>query len=177
MAKKEKSTENNKNKKSFFKGFKAELKKVSWPTPKQLANNTVAVIAIVLLTTIIVFALDIVFEAVNNQGVEKLKQVISSSSNTTNETENNTTDDGAATETTEGTSENTTGAPSIPCANAETAQKNKTKNITIKFFIIHLLRTDLLYRPSLYKRKVLHRLQPHAESYIFLPEFQVLPSD
>ena len=109
MAKKEKSTENNKNKNSFFKGFKAELKKVSWPTPKQLANNTVAVIAIVLLTTIIVFALDIVFEAVNNQGVEKLKQVISSSSNTTNETENNTTDDGAATETTEGTSENTTG--------------------------------------------------------------------
>ena len=109
MAKKEKSTENNKNKKSFFKGFKAELKKVSWPTPKQLANNTVAVIAIVLLTTIIVFALDIVFEAVNNQGVEKLKQVISSSSNTTNEKENNTTDDGAATETTEGTSENKTG--------------------------------------------------------------------
>src|SRR5574344_2055557 len=74
-------------------------------------------------------------------------------------------------------SENTTGAPSIPCANAETAQKNKTKNITIKFFINHLLRTDLPYRPSLYKRKVLRRLRHYAEFYMFLPEFSVLPSD
>ena len=109
MAKKEKSTENNKNKKSFFKGFKAELKKVSWPTPKQLANNTVAVIAIVLLTTVIVFALDLVFEAANKHGVEKLKEVISSSNETTTDdttTEGDTTDDGAATE---GTSEDVTG--------------------------------------------------------------------
>ena len=56
MAKKE-----NKAKKHFFKDFKAELKKVIWPTPKQLANNTTAVVAIVLLTAIIVFALDVVF--------------------------------------------------------------------------------------------------------------------
>ena len=43
MAKKEKKVTNNKennskeskNKKSFFKGLKAELKKVIWPTPKQ----------------------------------------------------------------------------------------------------------------------------------------------
>ena len=27
-----------KNKKHFFKDFKAELKKVIWPTPKQLIN-------------------------------------------------------------------------------------------------------------------------------------------
>ena len=51
MAKKEIKTnkkENSKNKKSFSKDFKAELKKVVWPTPKQLLNNTVAVITIVL---------------------------------------------------------------------------------------------------------------------------------
>ena len=54
--------ENKKNKnvkkenKKFFKNFKAELKKVVWPTPKQLANNTIAVITIVLITTAIVFA-------------------------------------------------------------------------------------------------------------------------
>lgn len=117
MAKKEKSTENNKNKKSFFKGFKAELKKVSWPTPKQLANNTVAVIAIVLLTTVIVFALDLVFEAANNHGVEKLKQVISNSNETTtdNTTEGETTDDATVTETTEGeeSSEDTTGDTTV----------------------------------------------------------------
>ena len=86
MAKKEIKTnkkENSKNKKSFFKDFKAELKKVVWPTPKQLVNNTVAVITIVLITAIIVFVLDLAFEFANKQGVEKVKEVITSS-NTTN---------------------------------------------------------------------------------------------
>ena len=50
MAKKE-----NKTKKHFLKDFKAELKKVIWPTPKQLVNNTSAVLAIVLITAVIVF--------------------------------------------------------------------------------------------------------------------------
>ena len=42
MAKKEakaNNKENAKNKKSFWKSFKAELKKVTWPTPKQLADR------------------------------------------------------------------------------------------------------------------------------------------
>lgn len=92
MAKKETKTnkkENSKNKKSFFKDFKAELKKVVWPTPKQLVNNTVAVITIVLITAIIVFVLDLAFEFVNKQGVEKVKEVITSS-NTTNTSDSNT---------------------------------------------------------------------------------------
>ena len=50
MAKKE--VKNNKDKTSFTKSFKAELKKVIWPTPKQLFNNTVAVLAIVLMVLI-----------------------------------------------------------------------------------------------------------------------------
>ena len=45
-----------KENKHFFKDFKAELKRVIWPTPKQLVNNTVAVITIVLITAVIVFA-------------------------------------------------------------------------------------------------------------------------
>ena len=57
MAKKE-----NKQNKHFFKDFKAELKKVVWPTPKQLLNNTSAVIAIVLISAVMVFILDIAFE-------------------------------------------------------------------------------------------------------------------
>ena len=92
MAKKEGKTsnkENTKNKKSFWKSFKAELKKVTWLTPKQLANNTTAVIAIVLLTAVIVFALDITFEAVNNKGINKIKEVISNQ--TTNESSEETT--------------------------------------------------------------------------------------
>ena len=91
MAKKEIKTnkkENSKNKKSFFKDFKAELKKVVWPTPKQLVNNTVAVITIVLITAIIVFVLDLAFEFANKQGIEKVKEVITSS-NTTNTSDNN----------------------------------------------------------------------------------------
>ena len=86
--------ENSKNKKSFFKGFKAELKKVIWPTPKQLVNNTVAVITIVLLTTLIVFVLDLAFESMNKYGVDKLKEVISNTNSVTeNATQDNTTSD------------------------------------------------------------------------------------
>ena len=104
MAKKEakaNNKENAKNKKSFWKSFKAELKKVTWPTPKQLANNTSAVIAIVVLTAIIVFALNITFEAMNKNGVDKVKELISNQ--TTNETttdelnNNESSDDNSAT--------------------------------------------------------------------------------
>ena len=60
MAKNENKNDN-KVKKNFFKDFKAELKRVIWPTPKQLLNNTTAVVTIVIITAIIVFALDAVF--------------------------------------------------------------------------------------------------------------------
>ena len=52
-------TDKAKNKRHFWKDFKAELKKVVWPTPKQLINNTVAVVTIVLITAAIVFVLDL----------------------------------------------------------------------------------------------------------------------
>ena len=104
MAKKEakaNNKENAKNKKSFWKSFKAELKKVTWPTPKQLANNTSAVIAIVVLTAIIVFALNITFEAMNKHGVDKVKEQISNQTTngtTTDESNNNeSSDDNSAT--------------------------------------------------------------------------------
>ena len=105
MAKKEGKTsnkENTKNKKSFWKSFKAELKKVTWLTPKQLANNTTAVIAIVLLTAVIVFALDITFEAVNNKGINKIKEVISNqtTNESSEETTNKTTDENEKSEET-----------------------------------------------------------------------------
>lgn len=74
-----------KEKKHFFKDFKAELKKVIWPTPKQLVNNTVAVIVIVLIIAIIVFVLDFAFEKMNTYGINKLKSIVE----TTNSVENN----------------------------------------------------------------------------------------
>lgn len=88
----------NKNKKSFFKGLKAELKKVNWPTPKQLVNNTVAVITIVLITALIVFVLDFTFEAINKNGIDKIKESVQSlnasenATNTTNETDTENVD-------------------------------------------------------------------------------------
>lgn len=83
---KEANKKQSKDKKHFMKDFKAELKRVVWPTPKQLFNNTVAVITVVLLTAAIVFVLDFAFENINKYGIDKLKAVVG----TTNEVvENN----------------------------------------------------------------------------------------
>ncbi len=71
------------NKAGFFKEFKAELKRVSWPTFKQVVNNTFAVIAIVLIVCVTVFILDVIFETVNTYGVDKLKALVTSSSSET----------------------------------------------------------------------------------------------
>lgn len=129
MAKKEAKTkkENSKNKKSFFKDFKAELKKVSWLTPKQLLNNTVAVITIVFITAAIVFVLDIAFETLNKHGVDKIKEVVGTNNSTsenaaTDETTTENAENGeenAETETTEG---------NVDASNEENNAENNTEN-------------------------------------------------
>ena len=132
MAKKESKTEN-KVKKHFFKDFKAELKKVMWPTPKQLVNNTVAVVTIVLITAAIVFVLDVVFDMGNKYGISRLQNVVNeqfnpAENNTTDNTtaEDNTTSDEGANNTennteTDGNSEEntTTENNETPAENAE----------------------------------------------------------
>ncbi len=75
-------TKKNKEKKHFFKDFKAELKKVIWPTPKQIVNNTIAVITIVIVTAIIVLVLDLAFEALNIYGINKLRDIVPAEENT-----------------------------------------------------------------------------------------------
>ena len=74
-----------KDKSSFGKDFRAELRRVTWPTPKQLVNNTTAVIVIVLITAAIVFVLDVIFENINKYGVEGLKAVVKTETTTTSE--------------------------------------------------------------------------------------------
>ena len=108
MAKVEKEK---KEKKHFFKDFKAELKKVIWPTPKQVINNTTAVITIVLITALIVFVLDLTFETLNTHGVDKLKSIVSKeegnvldenivdNSTDSNTTDTNTTEENTVSET------------------------------------------------------------------------------
>ena len=89
MAKKEKK-ENNKQKRRYFKDMKAELKKVIWPSAKQTANNTIAVIAFTLVIALIVFALDFMFDFANKKGVVALQEKIKSSYSVNNTTEEST---------------------------------------------------------------------------------------
>ena len=80
---KNKESKNNKQKKSFFKDVRAELKKVTWPTTKQVVNNTIGVIVIVIITAIIVFILDFTFNNFNEYVVNGIRTKISESQNTT----------------------------------------------------------------------------------------------
>ena len=114
MAKNESKNEN-KVKKHFFKDFKAELKKVIWPTPKQLVNNTVAVVTIVLLTAAIVFVLDVIFDLGNKYGITQLQSIVNEKFNPEEEKETNTdgeeenvSEGTESTETTESTDTSTT---------------------------------------------------------------------
>ena len=99
MAKKEKEE---KQKSSYFKEMKTELKKVVWPTPKELVNNTLAVIVFVICIAVIVFISDIVFDNLNKYGITALQEKVISSFQTTdaseNTTEENATDENGADE-------------------------------------------------------------------------------
>lgn len=126
MAKKENKAEN-KVKKHFFKDFKAELKKVIWPTPKQLVNNTVAVVTIVLITAAIVFVLDVVFDMGNKYGISRLQNAVNEQFNPA---ENNTTDNTTSEDnTTSGEESNNTENNTETDGNSEentTTENNET---------------------------------------------------
>ena len=130
MAKNENKNDN-KVKKHFFKDFKAELKRVIWPTPKQLVNNTTAVVTIVIITAIIVFALDAVFDLGNKYGISKLQSIVNEKYNNTestkstdddsNETNTESTEDTSSTE--ENTSENSDETPSTENTDGESGNE------------------------------------------------------
>ena len=91
MGKADKPEKSKKNQKHFWKDFKAELKKVNWPTRSQVINNTVVVLVIVIIVTALCFVLDLAFEALNTYGIDKLKSAVQSSTSNTvgNEISNN----------------------------------------------------------------------------------------
>jgi len=105
MAKKEKEVKEKKT--SYFKAMRAELKKVTWPTPKELVNNTVAVISFVLIIALIVFVLDTCFNEAN-KGVTKLQEKVQTSLNTDEES----SEEDSNSENTEGESEEENADPS-----------------------------------------------------------------
>ena len=45
----------------FFKSTKSEFKKVTWPTKKQLLNNTMIVIVALVLIGLVIAGLDVLF--------------------------------------------------------------------------------------------------------------------
>ena len=45
----------------FFKDAKAEFKKVVWPTPKQVINNTGVVLSTIIVTAAVIFCFDWTF--------------------------------------------------------------------------------------------------------------------
>jgi len=53
------------NNKHWFKDFKAELKKIIWPTRSQLVENTTVVISMVVIVAVIIFVLDLAFKSIS----------------------------------------------------------------------------------------------------------------
>lgn len=45
----------------YFREVKAELKKVVWPTRKQVINNTIIVIITILVVGAVIWTLDLIF--------------------------------------------------------------------------------------------------------------------
>jgi preprotein translocase subunit SecE len=45
----------------YFRDFKGEMKKISWPTRQQVVHNTLIVIAAIVLCGIVIWGLDWVF--------------------------------------------------------------------------------------------------------------------
>ena len=88
MSKDENKKKNDvKNNSRFFKESKAELKKVSWPKPKALVNDTATVIVIVLVVAAIVAVLDLAFLWINESLIIKTEEKIVNS-NTVDDIEN-----------------------------------------------------------------------------------------
>lgn len=46
---------------NYFKGVRAELRKVNWPTKKELKNYTIVVFTATAALTIVIWGLDFVF--------------------------------------------------------------------------------------------------------------------
>ena len=47
--------------KNYFKGVRSEMKKVNWPTRKELQNYTIVVLATTFALTIVIWGLDLIF--------------------------------------------------------------------------------------------------------------------
>ena len=118
MSKDTNKKEKKEQKNNFMKELRAELKKVTWPSRKELISNTITVITITLIIAAIVFVLDFTFEKLNTLGIEKLKSVVT----TVDETDSTTNVENVTTENT--SVENTT--TEAPVDATQTTTENAT---------------------------------------------------
>lgn len=95
-AKKDNKKSDEKNKKSWFKGFKAELKKVIWPSKKELFDNTTVVIIVVAIVSVLIFVLDLIFGALTKFEVKQIEKIKNETTNSIveNQVEDNQTTEG-----------------------------------------------------------------------------------
>lgn len=119
MAKDPKKKEQKNN---FLKDVNSELKKVTWPTRKELLNSTGTVLLITITIAIIVFVLDFAFEKANTYGVEKLKSIVS-----TSQEENSNNGEVVEPENTEGTTEVTAEQPTQDAESTESSDAEATQ--------------------------------------------------
>ena len=91
MAKDEKNKKAKKSNSNFWKESKSELKRVNWPTGKQLTNDTMTVIGLVLLVAIIVFVLDFAFLTINEKFLIEAEKSVKGTTSVVQE--DNTTDE------------------------------------------------------------------------------------
>lgn len=61
MANETNAKKNRVNFKQFFKEVSGEVKKLSWPTKKELVSYVLTVLGFIILMAVIVYALDLVF--------------------------------------------------------------------------------------------------------------------
>ena len=60
----------------YFRELKSELKKVVWPTPKQVLKNALIVVACVLIVGVFIWVFDLVSGAVVNGLIGWLRSLI-----------------------------------------------------------------------------------------------------
>lgn len=94
------------NGKHWFKDFRAELKKIIWPTKRQLLENTTVVISMVIIVAVIIFLLDLAFKSITGavtSGIVEGKKgenangtAVNTVVDTNNETAQNTTTENKA---------------------------------------------------------------------------------
>lgn len=49
--------------KNYFKELASEMRKITWPAPKQILKNSLIVLAVVIVSSLILFGIDTLFSA------------------------------------------------------------------------------------------------------------------